>query len=238
MKPKHAILYINISLILLSFCLILMSLLNSMYLANISLIIGVLFSLLLLWNFTLFKGIVNKRAELESAQEPSNFIFDENSKKLEDKVLSDQNSLLKKIKNIDAELAFKENLELRITTLANSIGLVAGLCYQLEQNVLNLVNWYALEKENHKAVIKLGQGITGEVAQTGIPVTLDIHNEDTDIDATIQMDVFSGLGQSKPNYLHVLPIFESKNIVGVVELATFQKMTEEKVDFLIEALRQ
>lgn len=238
MKPKHAILYINISLILLSFCLILMSLLNSMYLANIGLIIGVLFSLLLLWNFTFFKGIVNKRAKLESPQEPSNFIFDEDLKDLEDKVLSDQNSLLKKIKNIDAGLAFKENLELRITTLANSIGLVAGLSYQLEQNVLNLVNWYALEKENHKAVIKLGQGITGEVAQTGIPVTLDIHNEDTDKDATIQMDIFSGLGQSKPNYLHVLPVFESKNIVGVVELATFQKMTEEKVDFLIEALRQ
>ncbi|MFT5916107.1 MAG: hypothetical protein ACI81T_002611, partial [Bacteroidia bacterium] len=40
------------------------------------------------------------------------------------------------------------------------------------------------------------------------------------------VEVFSGLGESTPNYLAVLPLLKEKEVTGVMELAFLEKISE------------
>ncbi|MDR2928882.1 MAG: GAF domain-containing protein [Cytophagaceae bacterium] len=61
-----------------------------------------------------------------------------------------------------------------------------------------------------------GEGFNGQAAKDGKAVTVnDIPDE--------YFEVFSGLGQAKPQYLYLLPVLKDKQCIALIELATFEK---------------
>ena len=66
---------------------------------------------------------------------------------------------------------------------------------------------------------EFGEGLAGQVAKTGAGKLFDSIPQG-------YIEVFSGLGESTPNYLAILPILKDKEVMGVIELAFLEKISE------------
>jgi len=118
----------------------------------------------------------------------------------------------------------------KLIKLSEQLQLVAGVIYKKQTDKLVLESTYVVTDSEIKAEIKIGEGLTGEVARTGRFVEIDNAEE-------LDWDILSGLGQSTPNYLYILPILQSQKIIGVVEIATFIKIEKRDIQFLIDILK-
>jgi putative methionine-R-sulfoxide reductase with GAF domain len=97
----------------------------------------------------------------------------------------------------------------------------------IDKDILKLESTYAFEKEAKVENIKIGEGLIGQVAKDGQSIQIDIKDQ-------IDLKIKSGLGESKPNYLYLLPVKKEGKIKGVVELAVFIKLSNNKLNFLKE----
>lgn len=81
---------------------------------------------------------------------------------------------------------------------------------------------FGLPEEFVPASFSEGEGLNGQVVSTGKPQLIKEVPED-------YFKVLSGLGQTKPRFLYLLPILESGRCVALVELASFEKQDLEIV---------
>lgn len=106
---------------------------------------------------------------------------------------------------------------------------VNGAFYLLEVNTLSLKAAYGLEDRMHLS-ISPGQGAVGQVFKNGKERLFK--NMD---DQNCVVSFTSGL--FKINYIFLLPIFEDRKCIGVLELGSFEPFSEEHLPYYREAAR-
>ncbi len=229
MKNLRIVNYINLLIILFSVGVIILNMIQYKYFSQIVFSLAFLSVILLIINVILLRGSDKKISlEFEARKNEKDEVSQE---EIVNKEIKEENKCLKLVEQIDTNLPNSEIYNLKFQKLAEAIQLVAGLAYEKKDQILTLSTSYALVVEEFQKEFKVGEGITGQVATSGLPVEIDIAEQ-------IEMEIISGLGKSKPNFLYILPIFKRKKIVGVVEMATFKKISERRIKFLIEAFEK
>lgn len=157
-----------------------------------------------------------KIEELEVQIQKNNHEITENNK------LTQQTETLSQIlqDSDDISSAANEILE----TLANNIEICQGVMYVTEDNgdqkTLKGAGAYAYHKlQSDIDSPPFGVGLVGQTAQEKKPLFIN------ELPAGY-IDVVSGLGTSKPNYLALIPLIYSGNVLGVLELASFTEFTD------------
>jgi hypothetical protein len=230
MKNKKIILYINYLVIALSALAVILILIQCSYFTLIAMTISILVLL----------AMIISNVMLNSSEKQLKIVLNDRNKRLNDEVEDVHNSedtsvssntYLDLVKNLDNSLDFGVQLEQKIIKLADSIQLVASIVYERKEDLLELSSCYALAKSEQKGSLRLDEGMTGQVVKDKKPFEVSITDQ-------MSLEIVSGLGKSKPNYLYILPIFEEEEVIGVAELATFVQLNSKRVEFLIEALRR
>jgi putative methionine-R-sulfoxide reductase with GAF domain len=129
-----------------------------------------------------------------------------------------------------AEIETKEVFSKALSQVCNVLEASQGAVFQVvenkEYNSINLLSSYAYHiPEGEQISFRFGEGIAGQVAKEG-----KVANIDTVPEGYIK--IFSGLGQSTPKHLLVLPITEEEDVVGVVEISSFKPFQENQIQAL------
>lgn len=83
--------------------------------------------------------------------------------------------------------------------------------------------------ENKTLEIAFGEGLIGQVAKTQKPLLITSIPEN-------YIKIASGLGESSPTELLIIPIIIEGNTIGVVEFSSFKNFTKEQIKYLEKAL--
>ncbi|MEM1134649.1 MAG: GAF domain-containing protein [Bacteroidota bacterium] len=106
---------------------------------------------------------------------------------------------------------------------------VAGLyIHQLSngEEILDLKAYYAYDKQKFiDQKIKPGYGIVGQTFLEGEITIIDKVPED-------YLNIRSGLGDSNPRFLVIFPLKYNNIVHGILEMATFQSMPEQIIEFI------
>ncbi|WP_216829151.1 response regulator [Alkalihalobacterium elongatum] len=117
--------------------------------------------------------------------------------------------------------------ELFISKVASSVEATYGAVYIKEENELKQIAGYATSKNGKVGEIyfKIGQGLVGQCAQDKETLVLDEIPKD-------YITIKSGLGGSSPTSLVILPIKIEGEVLGVIELAKFEKFSSLQLKLL------
>jgi len=228
MKNKKVLFYINLIIIAFSAMALGFNLIQCRYFSIIASVMAFLTILLTLISIVILKS------EEKQIKVILNKVNDDTDRKKSEEVeaieADVENHCLKLVSDIDPTLELSTLLNHKIQRIANPLQMVGALIYIKTPKQLQLVSTFALVKSEYPEEIELGNGITGQVAVDGKAVAIDLKDQ-------MQIEIISGLGKSKPNFVYILPVFDQQNIVAVIEFATFVKLSEKRIEFLIEALR-
>ncbi len=228
MKNKKVLFYINLIIIVFSAMALGFNLIQCRYFSVIASVMAFLTILLTLISIVILNSEEKQiKVILKSVNDESER---KKSESIETTEANVENNYLKLVSDIDPTLELSALLNQKIQRIANPLQAVGALIYTKGQKSLHLTNAYALIKSEYPDEIELGNGITGQVAIDGNAVAIDLKDQ-------MQIEIISGLGKAKPNFVYILPVFNQQNIVAVIELATFVKLSEKRIEFLIEALR-
>jgi len=151
----------------------------------------------------------SEKAEKEAGKEYSGEIY-----------LGDPEELL--VAEIETKEVFTKALSQVCNALEASQGAVFQVVENEEYNSINLLSSYAYPiPEGEKISFRFGEGIAGQVAKEGKVANIDAVPEG-------YIQIFSGLGQSTPKHLLVLPIKEEDDVVGVAEISSFKPFQENQ----------
>ncbi len=101
-----------------------------------------------------------------------------------------------------------------------------GAIYLLEEdNLLHLVNGYALNASEKQRTIIPGEGLVGQVFKTGKLIHL---NKIPDTSISISY----ATGEAKPNSVVAFPIMRNGSPMGVIEMGTLNDYPQRKLDFM------
>jgi CheY-like chemotaxis protein/putative methionine-R-sulfoxide reductase with GAF domain len=136
-----------------------------------------------------------------------------------------------------AQLSDKMRGEQDIPALANSV--IQQLCHYLqaqigalyvtEDNTLNLVGSYAYASKNPTRQFKFGEGLVGQAALEKQPIIVADVPDD-------YITVRSGLGETGPRHIMVLPFVYEGRVVGVAEMGTLAEFSPAQIDFVQTAM--
>ncbi|MBU0730647.1 MAG: response regulator [Proteobacteria bacterium] len=114
-----------------------------------------------------------------------------------------------------------------IAFLAEYLNAFVGAFYVLnDQKVLVLAGGYAHKQEaDFPKEFKIGEALVGQVARDGSPMLI----EEVPLDY-IKID--SGLGDSVPHSLAVVPFYYNQQVSGVIELGAFHRFSHIQMEFL------
>jgi putative methionine-R-sulfoxide reductase with GAF domain len=97
------------------------------------------------------------------------------------------------------------------------------------KRMVELTGGYALNRGESSVVsFEYGEGLVGQVAATGQTLAIDDVPEG-------YITIISGLGSASPRYLLIVPIKTKERLVGVLEIASFAKATEDQRKFVEES---
>lgn len=119
-----------------------------------------------------------------------------------------------------------------ISSVVKYVGAVQGALFVVNESdpsnvLIERKGSYAYGREKFiDGAVKPGEGIVGQVYLEGKHVFL------TDVPQNF-MKVTSGLGDAEPSSVMVMPLMVNEQIMGIMELASFEKFTEAEIDFLL-----
>lgn len=119
-----------------------------------------------------------------------------------------------------------------LSNLAQEIELSQGIFYiaDAKKKTFSYLSGYAITSKNPISGFTLGEDLTGQAAQIQELMVIDEIPED-------YFDIESGLGNSKPKSLLLMPIVDKKKTIGLLELAIFIEV-KEKHKKIISAMAQ
>ena len=128
----------------------------------------------------------------------------------------------KSIRSNDNQTLLSESLN----HICNKLDAVAGACYLAKEEehikFVELVTGFALPlSESDILRFNFGEGIVGQAAKSGKSIYLDEIPEG-------YIQVVSGLGQSYPKYLLILPLSKNNEVKGILEIATFRELSGQE----------
>ncbi|HYW94925.1 MAG TPA: GAF domain-containing protein [Bacteroidales bacterium] len=94
-----------------------------------------------------------------------------------------------------------------------------------EPKLAFLAGYACLEEEDHTDEFSIGEGLPGQVARDG--ESLRLHEVPKGY-----MTIRTGLGEASPASLIIMPVKYGKEILGVIEIASFRGFTDEEDHFL------
>ncbi len=120
-------------------------------------------------------------------------------------------------------------LELSLRAICQHLEAGIGAMYVRRENMMEMFTAYALYRAEGEVIeYQLGEGLVGQVAKDGKTIKLSQIPEG-------YMEIVSGLGSAFPHYLTLFPVKDvNKEVVAVLELATFKNMTAQELVFLEE----
>ena len=132
----------------------------------------------------------------------------------------------------DAEAAFTQVL----SKICHHTEASQAAAYQVKQEeghrFIEMFAAYAYHAPEGKAPsYRFGEGLAGQVAKQGEPVMIDTVPEG-------YIEIISGLGKATPAHLLILPLKHDGEVVGVVEIASFTKFTEQQQNSIQEVLER
>ncbi|MCD4500481.1 response regulator [Chromobacterium vaccinii] len=99
--------------------------------------------------------------------------------------------------------------------------------YREDELRLDLVGSYMYtERNNLGASFALGEGAVGQVARERKPIILEVGGDD------VAAPIVTGTMLALPRYTYTYPLLHEKELVGVVELSSFEHFDERKLEFL------
>ena len=136
-----------------------------------------------------------------------------------------------------AQLNEKMQGQQDITMLATSIlkllcpymNAQIGALYVVAEQSLHLVGSYAFNHQNGVSDFGFGEGLVGQAVIEKEPMII------TDIPQNY-MTIRSGLGETVPNTLMVLPFMYEDRVIGVIEMGTLAEFSDTEMDFMRTAL--
>lgn len=215
------VVYSILLLMMFSLLAIALNLFQYQYFSQIIFLLSIssIFLLLFLF-FVLFKiNLLYDKKESDIQQSP-------HREEIKEQQWDEDNLYIKLISGIDSDWPIEKKIKHKFQNIADEIQLLEGLFYLTEEQELNLKSTYALAEDVETKYI-VGEGLVGQVAKDGLSTKISVRDD-------IDMKIKSGLGQSKPNYLYLLPVKKDEKILGVVELAVFIKLDDNKIKFLEE----
>ncbi len=109
---------------------------------------------------------------------------------------------------------------------ANQGGLFIKDDDEENQNRMNLIAAYAFDREKYfKKQIEFGEGLVGTCAQEMQTIYITEIPQD-------YIEITSGLGGSNPNSLLIVPLKSENAVLGVIELASFNKFEKYEINFV------
>ncbi|CAM3809547.1 HAMP domain-containing protein [Kibdelosporangium persicum] len=115
--------------------------------------------------------------------------------------------------------------ELVMDELTPLVSAQYGAFYLADDTELRLIGSYGHPDDTRATTFRLGQGLVGQAAR--VRRTIEVADMPPDY-----ITVSSGLGETRPSNLIVLPIVVEDQILGVIELASVHRYTQIHRDFL------
>ncbi|OHX20772.1 response regulator [Chromobacterium sphagni] len=98
--------------------------------------------------------------------------------------------------------------------------------YQEAEQALVLIGSYMYTERNHiGASFALGEGAVGQVARERKPIILEVAAEEV-------APIITGTMMALPRYTYTYPLLHEKELVGVIELSSFERFDDKKQEFL------
>ena len=140
--------------------------------------------------------------------------------------LSILNEILRKSNEKIEKLADKILVSLVDYIGANQAGLFIVSKNADDEKSLDLISFYAFGKKKYQQKkINMGDGLVGTCAQERNIIHLtEIPND--------YIEITSGLGQANPNSLLLVPLILEDELLGVIEIASFDEFTKTKISFV------
>ena len=106
------------------------------------------------------------------------------------------------------------------------LGAGFGVLYLHEENELRMLGAYGWrERKNLNLKLALGEGLLGQSAIEKQPITITNPPED-------YVKIGSALGEATPRTVSVLPIMQGGELLGMLEMASFQPVSERETELL------
>ncbi|MDX1904786.1 MAG: GAF domain-containing protein [Thermonemataceae bacterium] len=143
-------------------------------------------------------------------------------------------SSLDDINRVFAGYKDRERLEKLLGLVCNALEACQGVIYTLQYE--NTKKYFAFEvgyafyvSESKTLRYEVGEGLVGQVAKDANFIVLQSVPDG-------YMQVVSGLGQSSPESLMIIPVFSKnqKDVVAIFEIAAFKNFTEAQIKFVQE----
>ena len=174
----------------------------------------ILLLIVLIYRFLLFSKIIRSKKEEANQNIINNLssnrdVFNVNKIEVND---------LSCIINEDCQAkSVKEYAEKILFDFVKEINGVKGIFYFSEKksNLYKSIAFYACLEEEIDICFSEGEGLVGQVVIDKKPMILSDLPES-------YLDVVSGLGNSKPGYLVILPVLYLNQTIGIIEVATFK----------------
>jgi putative methionine-R-sulfoxide reductase with GAF domain len=111
-----------------------------------------------------------------------------------------------------------------LSALSENFEIVIALffTYNEQSQRFSVEGNYGVQKDEPVDPFVIGEGIHGEALNEKKVITLKDLPEEYFVG-------YSGLGESKPKYLYVLPVADNEKTIGVIEIASFKSLDLEKV---------
>lgn len=171
------------------------------------------------------KSLLDMRESLKLAKEAEQARIEEENKR--NWIMNGHNLVADILRNNQHDIKILFDSVLR--EVVNYAELNQGGIFMIDEQddlVLNLISSYAYNRQKfHEKTIMVGEGLIGTCAieQEMIYMT-DIPND--------YINITSGLGGASPSNLLILPMIYDDKLVGIIELASFSKIDDYKIEFL------
>jgi len=171
------------------------------------------------------KSLLDMRDSLKLAKEAEQARIEEENKR--NWIMNGHNLIADILRNNQHDIKILFDSVLR--EVINYADLNQGGVFMVDEHdssVLNLISSYAYNRQKfHQKTIMVGEGLIGTCAiEREMIYMTDIPND--------YINITSGLGGANPSTLLILPMIYDDKLVGIIELASFSKIEDYKIEFL------
>lgn len=148
--------------------------------------------------------------------------------------MESQNWLKMHLADIGTALQQAEDMKVLAQTVVSRVASVIGAGHAVfyvlgpEQRYHLLGSYGYRDRKQLNNSFALGDGLVGQAAMEKTPITLNAPQD--------YIRIGSGLGEGPPACVSVIPIIMGERVLGVLEMASFQRFTQREID-LLDALQ-
>ena len=178
-----------------------------------------------------------RKTDVVITAKQSNDGSSEDSKLKQEATVEQETTHIKGIREIvESEEDKEETFAKALSCVCHYVGASQAVAYQVKHtedySFIEVFASFAYHTPEGKAVTyRLGEGLAGQVAKQGSCVVIDAVPEG-------YLEILSGLGKASPRYLMILPIKSEEEVVGVIEIASFQAFSAQQQSSIQEAFGQ